>query len=88
MRERESFGTHLFQDTSLPHLVSFFLVFSIPALLVGRGVTTQAPSSNNNNNTYNNTNNNNTSSNNTNKINSRTQSQKKFAALNNRQEFF
>jgi len=40
---------HLFQDTSLPHLVSLFLAPPIPALLVGKGVTTQAPSSNNNN---------------------------------------
>jgi hypothetical protein len=46
------------------------------ALLVGRGVTTQAPSSSNNN----------TNSSNTNKRNSRTQSQKKFVAFNIKQQ--
>jgi hypothetical protein len=46
---------HLFQDTSFPHLVSLFPTPLIPTLLVGRGVTTQAPS--NNNNINNNTNN-------------------------------
>jgi hypothetical protein len=45
-------------------IVSFFLALSISALLVGKGVTTQAPSSNNNNN-------NNNTSNNTNKRNPR-----------------
>jgi hypothetical protein len=47
---------HLFQDMSLPHLVSLFLAPPIPALLVGKGVT-QAPSNSNNNNNTNNNNN-------------------------------
>jgi hypothetical protein len=59
---------HLFQDTSLPHLVSFFPAPLIPALLVGKGVTTQALSSANNNNT-------------SNKRNPRIQSQEKSAAF-------
>jgi hypothetical protein len=42
---------HLLQDTSLPHLVSLFLTPLIPTLLVGRSVTTKAPSSSNNTNT-------------------------------------
>jgi hypothetical protein len=44
---------HLLQDTSFPHLVLLFLASLILALLVGRGVITQAPSSNSNNNTSN-----------------------------------
>jgi len=71
----------------------FETYFKIPTLLAGRGVTTQTPSSssNNNNNTNNNSSSNNISNNNTNKINSRTQSQKKSTAFNIKQqkvEFF
>jgi hypothetical protein len=58
---------------SLPHLVSLFQVPLISALLVGRGVTTQDPSNISNNN-------------NTSKINPRTQSQKKSAAFNIKQQ--
>jgi hypothetical protein len=50
-KERKSFETHLLQDTSLPHLVSLFPVFPILALLIGRGVITQAPSTTSNNKT-------------------------------------
>jgi hypothetical protein len=82
VREKKSFETHLLQDTSLPHLVALFPAPLIPALLVGKGVTTQVPSnSNNNNNTSGNTNNNNT-----NKRNSRTQSQKKSNTFNIKQQ--
>jgi hypothetical protein len=41
---------HLFQDTSLPHLVLLFPAPLISALLVNKVVTAQAPSNNNNNN--------------------------------------
>jgi hypothetical protein len=58
---------------SLPHLVSLFPTPLIPTLLVGKSVTTQAPSDNNNSN--NNTNN---------KRNPRTQSQEKSFAFNNK----
>jgi hypothetical protein len=77
-KKKERDPTHLFKDTSLPHLVSFFLALPFLVLLVGRGVTTQAPSSNNNNNNNTNTN--------INKRKSRTQSQKKFVAFNIRQQ--
>jgi len=71
-REREK--KKPLQDTSLPHLVSFFPTFLILALLAAsRSVITQAPFDNSNNN-----NNNNTSS----KRNPRTQSQEKFVAFN------
>jgi hypothetical protein len=79
-RERES--AHLFEDTSLSHLVSLFSAPPFSALLVGIGVTLQAPSSGSNNNTTNN----NTNSNNTNKINSKTQSKKKSTAFNIKQQ--
>jgi hypothetical protein len=77
MRKKESFETHLLQDTSLPHLVSLFSTPPIPTMLVGRGVITQVPSSNNNNNN---------TSGNTNKKNLRTQSQKKSTAFNIKQQ--
>jgi hypothetical protein len=82
-KEKERKSAHLFQDTSIPHLVSLFLAPPFPALLVGRGVTTQAPSSSNNNN---NTNNSNSSNNNTSKRNSRNQSQKKYVTFNIKQQ--
>jgi hypothetical protein len=78
-REIEEKKKKPLQDSSLPHLVSFFLAPSTPALLVSRGVTAQAPFSSNNNN-------NNTSNNNTNKRNSKTQSQKKSVAFNIKQQ--
>jgi hypothetical protein len=84
-KEKEREFAYLFQDTSVPHLVSFFLAPPFPALLVGRGVTTQAPSSSSNNNNTNNTNNNNNSNKNTSKRNSRTQSQKKSITFNIKQ---
>jgi hypothetical protein len=83
LREREkiiiNLKPHLLQEMSLPHLVSLFPTPPILALLVGKGVTTQAPSNNNNNN------------NNTNgKRNQITQSQEKFATFNikHREQFF
>jgi hypothetical protein len=45
VKERKKKQLHLLQDTSLPHLVLFFLALPILALLVGKGVTTQASSS-------------------------------------------
>jgi len=63
---------------------SFETYSRIPTLLVGRNVTTQAPSSNNNT-SSNNTSNNNTSNNNTSSNNSRTQRHKKFVAFNMKQ---
>jgi hypothetical protein len=54
--------------------------------LVGRGVTTQAPSNNNNSNNTSSNTNNNTSNNNTSKRNSRTQSSKKSVAFNIKQQ--
>jgi hypothetical protein len=68
-RERERESTHLFQNTSLPNLVSLFPTPPFPVLLVGIGVTTEAPSNISN---TNNTNNSNTNSNNNSKRNSRT----------------
>jgi hypothetical protein len=73
--KKKSFETRLLQDMSLPHLISLFPTLPIPVLLVGRGVTTQVPSSSSNIN-------NNSSSNNTSKKNSRTQSQIFFATFN------
>jgi hypothetical protein len=58
---------------SQPHLVSLFTAPPFPALLVGKGITTQAPS---------NSSNSNNTTNNTSKRNSITQSQKKFATFN------
>jgi len=48
-REKDSFETHLLQDTSLPQLILFSSTPLIWTLLVSRNVTTQAPSNNNNN---------------------------------------
>jgi len=75
--EKESFETHLLQDTSFRHLVSLFLAPLISALLVGRGVITQVPSSSNNNNN---------AIGNINKKNSRTQSQKKSITFDIKQQ--
>jgi hypothetical protein len=52
-----SLKPHLLQDMSLPHLVSLFPATPILALLVGKGLIAQAPSSSSNSSTNNNTNN-------------------------------
>jgi hypothetical protein len=64
---------------SLPHLVLLFPTPLISALLVGNGVTAQAPSSSSSN--INSNNNNNTS----NKRNPRTKNQEKYVAFNIKQ---
>jgi hypothetical protein len=82
----------LIQDTSLPHLLLLFLAPSIPTLLVGRSVITQAPSgsSSSNNNTNNSSNN---SNNNTTLVAKETQELKvkknlSFSTLSDRKEIF
>ncbi len=77
-RKKKTLKPHLLQDTSFPHLVLLFLAPLISALLAGRGVTTQAPSSSSNNNTK--------SNNTSNKKNPRTPSQEKFATFNIKQQ--
>jgi hypothetical protein len=87
-KKKEKKSVHLLQDTSLPHLVSLFPTPSFSVLLVGKSVTTQAPSrssnsiNTNNNNIYNK----NTSNTNTNKRNLGIQSQKKFVVFNIKQK--
>jgi hypothetical protein len=71
-KKKKTWKPHLLQDTSEPHLMSLFLAPSFSALLVGRGVTTQAPSSSSNIKI--------------NKRNSRIQSQKKFVAFHMKQQ--